>query len=114
LLNPQLHQQLSLTPAQETQWQALVTEKASLRTQNHTNRQQLQTTISTELAKPTPELTTINTAVNTTRDAAVAGGKQLRQDFLTFYAALSPDRQAIVITALKERLAQAKSHRWAH
>jgi Spy/CpxP family protein refolding chaperone len=112
LLNAQLHQQLNLTPDLETQWQKLVAEKASLHKQNQGNHQQLRATLDTELAKPTPDLGAINSALNTAQDAAVAGDKQFRQDALSFYAALTPDRQAILITALKEHLAQAKAHRW--
>jgi Spy/CpxP family protein refolding chaperone len=114
ILSERVHQQLNLTPALETQWQALKTEQTALRSSMRESHQQIRTLFEAELAKPQPDLTAVNNAVDAAHQANYAAQKAVRQKLLDFYSALTPERQSIVIAALKAKLQRAQDWHKQH
>jgi Spy/CpxP family protein refolding chaperone len=103
ILSERVHQQLNLTPDLENQWQQLKTQQTALHNSMRESHQQMRTVLDAEMAKPQPDLTAINNAIDAAHEANYAAQKHFRQTALALYSALTPERQAIVIAALKAK-----------
>jgi Spy/CpxP family protein refolding chaperone len=114
ILTDQLHQTLNLTPDEETLWQQLKQQQLALRTTAKTARQQLRAVRQAEMAKTQPDLAAIDSAIDTAHETIYAAQKAFRQQVLAFYTALTPERQAIFISALKAKAEKAKAWRKSH
>lgn len=106
-----IHQQLNLTPEQESQWQQLQQEKKSARMEMREERQRFRGFVDAELAKPNPDLAAINNALDATHEKNLAAEKRVRQDALAFYGALTPERQAVIVDAMREQHQRVKAMR---
>lgn len=114
LLSQHLHQKLNLTPELETQWQQLKEQQVAMRNSMRESHRHLRTEIDTEMVKPQPDLAAIDNAMNIAHEANYAAHKGFRQKMLAFYSALTPERQAVVINALKAKHRHANKWRKGH
>ena len=101
LLQPQVHTQLGLTSAQESQWQQLQADATTVHTQIETSRQSSDAAVANELAKTTPDLVTLDALLASGHEAVDAAEQQLRTEAAALYRVLSADQQATIITSVK-------------
>lgn len=111
LLSEEVRKQLNLAPEQDRDWQELKRQQQALWEQMRDTHQQMRAQIDAELAKPQPDLAAINAAMDAAHERNYAANKRLREAALGFYQTLTPDRQAIVVSALKERHERFKKSR---
>ena len=76
-----------------------------------TNMQSVHDVLTTELAKPEPDLAAVATASDTARNANAALHAQVRAAWLNLYSTFTPDQKAVVKNALSQRLARMEQFR---
>lgn len=106
-----LHDKLNLNPDQEAKWQQLRKDARDQFQRMRESRKRIQEMVSAELAKPAPDLVAINAAVDAAQDEGHAAMKRARHNAVDFYGTLTPEQQAIVIGAMKERKERMEKHR---
>ena len=103
--------QLNLNTSQQTMWDNAVAAGTAARASARTNMQSVHDVLTTELAKPEPDLAAVAAASDTARNANAALHAQVRAAWLNLYATFTPDQKAVVKNALSQRLARMEQFR---
>ncbi|MGB8338831.1 MAG: periplasmic heavy metal sensor [Burkholderiales bacterium] len=111
MFSDKLHQQLNLTGAQETQWQALKSQHDALRKQMPDAQKQTHAAIKAEMDKSQPDLNVVNNLMEAAQEKNIAARKAFHKDALQFYNTLPQDRQAIVIGEIKSMMGKMQGTR---
>jgi Spy/CpxP family protein refolding chaperone len=95
-----LAEKLNLTPAQRTQWDAMVQKSKAqfeaMRAAHHEMHEAMQA----ELAKPEPDLAALAAKADAARARGMAAHKELRDGWLKLYATMSPEQKGVVKKAI--------------
>jgi len=103
--------QLNLNTSQQQQWDSAVAASKAAHAQMRANAQQIQTALSTELAKAEPDLAAVAAVGDNVRNQNQALHKQVRDGWLAIYATFTPDQKAVVKNALSQRIARMQQMR---
>jgi periplasmic protein CpxP/Spy len=102
---------LNLTSAQQLAWDNAVAHARTVHQNARESRGQVHEAMRAELAKPEPNLAAVAALADDVEQQNRSARKQVRDEWLAFYNALSPTQKAIVRDVLTERMARADSFR---
>jgi Spy/CpxP family protein refolding chaperone len=103
--------QLNLNTSQQQQWDSAVAATKAAHAQMRTNAQQIQSALTTELAKAEPDLAAVSAVGDSVRAQNQALQKQVRDNWLAIYATFSPDQKAVVKNSISQRIARMQQMR---
>ena len=108
-----IHDKLHLSEAQEKTWQALSQEGRTSREERRKEHGELKSLMKQELDKNEPDFAALAARADKLADERSAKKRHIRDEWLKFYATLSPTQKAIVRDEMKAHLSQAEK-RWEH
>jgi hypothetical protein len=97
--------QLALDSSQQVMFDRASAQTVAARDQAIAARTTLRAKVDAELAKTEPDLAQVSSILDGAEDQARATRRQVRDQWLAFYANLRADQKAIVRDAIKERIA---------
>jgi len=106
-----LKDQLNLNTSQQAMWDSAIAQTKAARESGRANMQKIRDAMTSELAKPEPDLAAVAAAADDVHAANQALRKQVRGTWLALYATFSPDQKAIVKNAIQQRLAKMQTMR---
>ena len=107
----ELKSQLSLNTSQQTMWDNVVAQGKAAMDTGRANFGKVRTAMTTELAKPEPDLAAVAAVSDDVQASNAALHKQVRASWLALYATFTPDQKAVVKQALSQRMARMDSFR---
>lgn len=96
--------QLALDTSQQVAFERISGATLAARDQSQASRAGVRATVDAELAKAEPDLAAVASAFDAAEDAGRAARRQVRDQWLAFYANLRPDQKAIVRDAIRDRI----------
>ena len=106
--------QLNLNTSQQLQWDNAVAQAKVAHEAARAGRDQLMAAMQTELAKAEPDLASVATLADATRQQAESAHRAARDAWLSLYATLSPEQKAVVREALKAGIARMQAWHAKH
>jgi Spy/CpxP family protein refolding chaperone len=103
--------QLNLNTSQQAMWDNAVAAGKAARQSARSNMQKVHDTLTTELAKPEPDLAAVAAASDSVQSANTATRQQVRSAWLNLYGTFTPDQKAIVKASLQKRVAKMEQMR---
>jgi periplasmic protein CpxP/Spy len=100
---------LNLDTLQQKTWDDLVAQSKVAHVAARANRQTVKDAMVVELAKPEPVLANVAAVADGVEQANRAAHIALRNQWLTFYANLSPEQKGVVRDLLQKRLAKMEA-----
>ena len=105
--------QLNLNTSQQLQWDNAVAQAKAAHDAARANHAQLKAALQAELAKPEPDLASVATLADGTRQQTESTHRAARDAWLALYATFTPDQKAVVRDALQAWLANMAARRHA-
>jgi Spy/CpxP family protein refolding chaperone len=102
---------LNLNTSQQTMFDAAVAQSKAAREQGRALRQSVKDALTTELAKPEPDLAAVAAVADNARAQGQALRQQVRAQWLNLYATFSPEQKGVVRDLLQQRLARMEAFR---
>ncbi len=106
-----IHDKLHLAADQEKSWQTLEQKTKDLRMSGQNRRNELKSQTKQELDKAEPDLARLAALADRSMDEQTARMRELRGEWLKFYAQLAPEQKLVVRDAIKARMAKAEMFR---
>jgi Spy/CpxP family protein refolding chaperone len=103
--------QLNLNTSQQAMWDNAVAAGKAARESARASHQQVQNTLTNELAKAEPDLAAVAASADAAHDAAQAQLRQVRAAWLNLYSTFTPDQKAVVKNAMQQRLTRMEQFR---
>jgi Spy/CpxP family protein refolding chaperone len=103
--------QLNLNTSQQAMWDNAVAAGKAARQSARSNMQKVHDTLTTELAKPEPDLAAVAAASDSVQSANTAAHQQVRSAWLNLYSTFTPDQKAVVKASLQNRVAKMEQMR---
>ncbi len=101
-----LHEKLHLSREQEKFWQSLRQKDVDFRKSAREQHNEMKVQVKHELDKKEPDLAALAAKSDQLSDARLQERRQLRGQWLKFYAQLAPEQKELVRNAIKTRLAK--------
>ena len=101
-----LKSQLGLNTSQLTMWESAVAQSKSAGDAARANFDRMHTALTTELAKPEPDLAAVAAVSDDVHVANETLRKQVRASWLAIYATFTPEQKAVVKQALADRMSK--------
>ncbi len=95
-----LAERLKLTPAQRTQWDAMVQKSKAQFEAMRAAHHEMHEAMKAELAKPEPDLAALAAKADAAHERGAAAHKELRDGWLKLYATMSPEQKGVVKKAI--------------
>lgn len=103
----QIHDKLHLTADQEKTWQTLAQESKDARKASWEQHKEMRAQLKKELGKTEPDFAGLAARSDQLADERTRNRRQLRDQWLKFYAGLSVEQKAVVRDTIKSRLEKA-------
>ena len=101
-----LQSKLGLNTSQLTMWESAVAQSKSAGDAARANFDRMHTALTTELAKPEPDLAAVAAVSDDVHVANETLRKQVRASWLAIYATFTPEQKAVVKQALADRMSK--------
>lgn len=108
-----IHDKLNLSEAQEKTWQALSQEGRTMREERRKEHGEMKSRMKQELDKSEPDFAALAARADKVADERTGKMRRMRDEWLKFYATLSPTQKTIVRDEMKAHLSKAEK-RWEH
>lgn len=102
---------LALNASQQSAFDRLSAQARSMHDQSMANRADVRAKVDAELAKPEPDLAAVLAVFDSAEDQGRAARRELRDQWLGFYASLDAGQKAIVRDAIRDRVASMDDRR---
>lgn len=101
--------QLNLNTSQQLQWDNALAQAKAAHEAGRAGRDQLRAAMQTELAKAEPDLASVATLADGTRQQAESAHRAARDAWLALYATFTPEQKAVVRDTLKAGIARMQA-----
>jgi hypothetical protein len=106
--------QLNLNTSQQLQWDNAVAQAKTAHEAGRAGRAQLMAAMQTELAKAEPDLASVATLADGTRQQAESAHRAARDAWLALYATFTPEQKSVVRDTLKAGIARMQAKHAGH